>query len=24
MNEEKLFRSYREGVSFSMSATYKF
>ncbi|MDZ4725243.1 MAG: TonB-dependent receptor [Leptospira sp.] len=24
LNEEKLFRSYREGVSFSMSATYKF
>lgn len=24
LNEEKLFRSYREGVSFSMSASYKF
>jgi outer membrane receptor protein involved in Fe transport len=24
LGEEKLFRSYREGVSFSMSATYKF
>ncbi|PJZ38690.1 TonB-dependent receptor [Leptospira levettii] len=24
LNEEKLFRSYREGVSFSMSASYRF
>ncbi|EOQ89749.1 carboxypeptidase regulatory-like domain protein [Leptospira yanagawae serovar Saopaulo str. Sao Paulo = ATCC 700523] len=24
LNEERLFRSYREGVSFSMSASYKF